>query len=97
MPLSAFEKGRYVAYDHGQGGALVEFAGKTLIQGEPDASSFPSGGIRATFEARGYTTRDVTSPAYILENSNGTTLCIPSASSRSCSSASASSTSSASP
>jgi glutamine synthetase len=63
----------------GQGGALVEFAGKTLIQGEPDASSFPNGGIRATFEARGYTAWDVTSPAYILENPNGTTLCIPTA------------------
>ncbi|MFT5696281.1 MAG: glutamine synthetase, partial [Myxococcota bacterium] len=63
----------------GQGGAIVEFAGKTLIQGEPDASSFPNGGIRATFEARGYTAWDVTSPAYILENPNGTTLCIPTA------------------
>jgi glutamine synthetase len=63
----------------GVGGALVEFAGKTLIQGEPDASSFPNGGIRATFEARGYTAWDVTSPAYILENPNGTTLCIPTA------------------
>jgi len=63
----------------GTGGALVEFAGKTLIQGEPDASSFPNGGIRATFEARGYTAWDVTSPAYILENPNGTTLCIPTA------------------
>jgi glutamine synthetase len=63
----------------GQGGALAEFAGKTLIQGEPDASSFPNGGIRATFEARGYTAWDVTSPAYILENPNGTTLCIPTA------------------
>jgi glutamine synthetase len=63
----------------GQGGAIAEFAGKTLIQGEPDASSFPNGGIRATFEARGYTAWDVTSPAYILENPNGTTLCIPTA------------------
>jgi len=63
----------------GNGGALAEFAGKTLIQGEPDASSFPNGGIRATFEARGYTAWDVTSPAYILENPNGTTLCIPTA------------------
>ena len=63
----------------GAGGALVEFTGKQLIQGEPDASSFPSGGIRATFEARGYTAWDVTSPAYILENPNGTTLCIPTA------------------
>ncbi len=63
----------------GLGGALAEFSGKTLIQGEPDASSFPSGGLRSTFEARGYTAWDVTSPAYILENPNGTTLCIPTA------------------
>ncbi|MDQ2644589.1 MAG: glutamine synthetase III [Myxococcota bacterium] len=60
----------------GEGGALTEFSGKALIQGEPDASSFPSGGIRATFEARGYTAWDVTSPAYLLDN---TTLCIPTA------------------
>ncbi len=63
----------------GHDGAFSEFTGKQLIQGEPDASSFPSGGIRATFEARGYTAWDVTSPAYILENPNGTTLCIPTA------------------
>ena len=63
----------------GDGGAVAEFSGKELIQGEPDASSFPSGGIRATFEARGYTAWDPTSPAYILENPNGTTLCIPTA------------------
>ncbi len=63
----------------GKGGAMAEFSGSQLIQGEPDASSFPSGGIRATFEARGYTAWDVTSPAYILENPNGTTLCIPTA------------------
>jgi glutamine synthetase len=63
----------------GEGGAITEFTGKQLIQGEPDGSSFPSGGIRATFEARGYTIWDVTSPAYILENPNGTTLCIPTA------------------
>ena len=56
-----------------------QFSGKLLIQGEPDASSFPSGGIRATFEARGYTAWDVTSPAYIHENPNGNTLCIPTA------------------
>ncbi len=61
------------------GSALSEFSGKELIQGEPDASSFPSGGIRATFEARGYTAWDPTSSAYILENPNGTTLCIPTA------------------
>ena len=59
------------------GQTLAEFAGKTLIQGEPDASSFPSGGLRSTFEARGYTGWDVTSPAYILENPNGNTLCVP--------------------
>lgn len=63
----------------GKGGAIAEFSGEQLIQGEPDASSFPSGGLRTTFEARGYTAWDVTSPAYILENPNGTTLCIPTA------------------
>jgi glutamine synthetase len=63
----------------GDGTAIAEFSGKELIQGEPDASSFPSGGIRATFEARGYTAWDPTSPAYILENPNGTALCIPTA------------------
>ena len=61
----------------GNGSSIAEFAGKTLIQGEPDASSFPNGGLRSTFEARGYTGWDVTSPAYILENPNGNTLCIP--------------------
>jgi glutamine synthetase len=63
----------------GDGTALAEFAGKELIQGEPDASSFPTGGIRATFEARGYTAWDPTSPAFILENPNGALLCIPTA------------------
>ncbi|WP_422929464.1 glutamine synthetase III [Singulisphaera sp. PoT] len=61
------------------GSAIAEFSGKELVRGEPDASSFPSGGIRATFEARGYTAWDPTSPAFILENPNGTTLCIPTA------------------
>ncbi|QDU34751.1 Glutamine synthetase [Poriferisphaera corsica] len=61
------------------GQAIAEFSGKQLIQGEPDASSFPNGGLRQTFEARGYTAWDVTSSAYILENPNGTTLCIPTA------------------
>ncbi|SEN37333.1 glutamine synthetase III [Nitrosomonas marina] len=61
----------------GEGIAITEFLGSALIQGEPDASSFPHGGIRTTFEARGYTAWDVTSPAYILENPNGKTLCIP--------------------
>src|ERR671936_1349105 len=63
----------------GEGSALAEFSGKELIQGEPDASSFPTGGIRATFEARGYTAWDPTSPAFLLENPNGTLLCIPTA------------------
>ena len=63
----------------GDGGAIAEFSGKELIQGEPDASSFPTGGIRATFEARGYTAWDPTSPAFLLENPNGALLCIPTA------------------
>jgi len=61
------------------GTAVAEFSGKELVRGEPDASSFPSGGIRSTFEARGYTAWDPTSPAFILDNPNGTTLCIPTA------------------
>jgi glutamine synthetase len=61
------------------GTAINEFSGKVLIQGEPDASSFPSGGLRATFEARGYTAWDPTSPAWILESTNGKTLVIPTA------------------
>ncbi len=63
----------------GDGGTIAKFKGSTLIQGEPDASSFPSGGIRATFEARGYTAWDPTSPAFLLENPNGKLLCIPTA------------------
>ena len=59
------------------GSAISEFSGKLLVQGEPDGSSFPNGGIRSTFEARGYTAWDVTSPAYIMETDNGSTLCIP--------------------
>jgi glutamine synthetase len=61
----------------GDGATIAQFSGKELCQGEPDGSSFPTGGIRQTHEARGYTIWDVTSPAYILENANGTTLCIP--------------------
>ena len=76
--LTAEKHDSFLAPD-GSGGAVAEFSGTALIQGEPDASSFPSGGIRATFEARGYTAWDVTSPAYILDNPNGTTLCIPTA------------------
>jgi glutamine synthetase len=63
----------------GEGTALAEFSGKELIQAEPDASSFPTGGLRSTFEARGYTAWDPTSPAFILENPNGALLCIPTA------------------
>jgi glutamine synthetase len=59
--------------------AVAEFSGRELSKGEPDASSFPSGGLRATFEARGYTAWDPTSPAYIMENPNGSTLVIPTA------------------
>jgi glutamine synthetase len=61
----------------GEGLAISEFSGKLLVQGEPDGSSFPNGGIRDTFEARGYTAWDVTSPAYVMETDNGATLCIP--------------------
>ena len=59
------------------GGVIMEFSGKELIKGEPDGSSFPSGGLRATFEARGYTAWDCTSPAFIHETPTGATLCIP--------------------
>jgi glutamine synthetase len=63
----------------GDGTSLAEFSGEELIRGEPDASSFPTGGIRVTFEARGYTAWDPTSPAFIMENTNGAVLCIPTA------------------
>ncbi|MDR0601777.1 MAG: glutamine synthetase III [Treponema sp.] len=63
----------------GDGKVIMEFSGKELIKGEPDASSFPSGGLRATFEARGYTAWDVTSPAFLKQDPTGTTLCIPTA------------------
>ncbi len=63
-----------------QGGVVMEFSGKQLVQGEPDASSLPSGGLRATFEARGYTAWDCTSPAFLKEDAaGGVTLCIPTA------------------
>jgi glutamine synthetase len=61
----------------GDGTAITEFTGKLLVQGEPDGSSFPNGGLRTTFEARGYTAWDVTSPAWLMETPNGVTLCIP--------------------
>ncbi|HQF56228.1 MAG TPA: glutamine synthetase III, partial [Fibrobacteria bacterium] len=63
----------------GEGQTIAEFSGKVLLQGEPDASSFPSGGIRATFEARGYTAWDVTSPIFLQVEPNGVTLTIPTA------------------
>lgn len=63
----------------GDGSTIAEFSGKNLLQGEPDASSFPSGGIRATFEARGYTAWDVTSPIFLQVEPNGVTLTIPTA------------------
>ncbi|MBD0023667.1 glutamine synthetase type III [Gordonia pseudamarae] len=78
-PLTGFTAEKHDSFlePDGTGASLAEFQGKTLLQGEPDASSFPNGGLRGTFEARGYTGWDVTSPAYILENPNGNTLCIP--------------------
>lgn len=78
-PLTGFTAEKHDSFlePDSTGASLAEFAGKTLLQGEPDASSFPNGGLRGTFEARGYTGWDVTSPAYILENPNGNTLCIP--------------------
>ena len=63
----------------GDGSVIMELRGKELIRGEPDASSFPSGGIRATFEARGYTVWDITSPAFLYDNGDTKTLCIPTA------------------
>ncbi len=81
QPLTGLTAEKHDAFfePDGQGGALAKFSGSELIQGEPDASSFPTGGIRATFEARGYTAWDPTSPAFILENPNGALLCIPTA------------------
>ncbi len=76
--LTAEKHDSFITPNQG-GGVIAEFSGKDLIQGEPDASSFPSGGLRATFEARGYTAWDPTSPAFIVENPNGTYLCIPTA------------------
>ena len=78
-PLTGLTAEKHDSFFEPAGGglSLAEFAGKTLIQGEPDGSSFPNGGLRNTFEARGYTGWDPTSPAYILDNPNGKTLCIP--------------------
>jgi glutamine synthetase len=81
QPLTGFTAEKHDSFitPNKGGGAVAEFSGKELIQGEPDASSFPSGGLRPTFEARGYTVWDPTSPAFIVESENGTVLCIPTA------------------
>jgi glutamine synthetase len=77
--VTAEKHDSFLAPTIGGGAAIFEFGGKELVKGEPDASSFPSGGLRATFEARGYTAWDPTSPAYIIEHANGSTLVIPTA------------------
>ncbi|SEP75676.1 glutamine synthetase [Lachnospiraceae bacterium RM5] len=69
----------FISAPNSEGKVLMEFSGKELIKGEPDASSFPSGGLRATFEARGYTAWDCTSPAFVKRSSTGPILCIPTA------------------
>jgi glutamine synthetase len=74
--LTAEKHDAFLSAD-GEGGAIFEFTGEQLIQGEPDASSFPSGGTRATFEARGYTAWDATSPVFLHRALNAVTLCIP--------------------
>jgi glutamine synthetase len=77
--VTAEKHDSFLAPTVGGGAAIFDFSGKELVKGEPDASSFPSGGLRATFEARGYTAWDPTSPAYIMEHANGSTLVIPTA------------------
>src|SRR5687768_11861048 len=77
---STAEKHDSLVAPDGQGGVIYNFSGSDLVQGEPDASSFPSGGLRATFEARGYTAWDPTSPAFLNRDTSGAiTLCIPTA------------------
>ena len=77
--ITAEKHDAFVTHPDDSGKMLTEFSGKELIKGEPDASSFPSGGLRATFEARGYTAWDITSPAFLKESGCGTILCIPTA------------------
>ena len=77
--ITAEKHDAFVTNPDAEGHMLMEFSGKELIKGEPDASSFPSGGLRATFEARGYTAWDCTSPAFIKEDATGAILCIPTA------------------
>ncbi len=77
--ITAEKHDSFVSHPDEEGKMLMEFSGKELIKGEPDASSFPSGGLRATFEARGYTAWDITSPAFLKEAATGVILCIPTA------------------
>ena len=77
--ITAEKHDAFVSHPDNEGRMLLEFSGKELIKGEPDASSFPSGGLRATFEARGYTAWDMTSPAFLKEDATGVILCIPTA------------------
>ena len=77
--ITAEKHDAFVTHPDTDGKMIMEFSGKELIKGEPDASSFPSGGLRATFEARGYTAWDVTSPAFLKEDATGVILCIPTA------------------
>ncbi len=77
--ITAEKHDAFVTHPNADGKMLMEFSGKELIKGEPDASSFPSGGLRATFEARGYTAWDITSPAFLKEDATGVILCIPTA------------------
>ena len=77
--ITAEKHDAFITVPDDEGRVLLEFSGKELIKGEPDASSFPSGGLRATFEARGYTAWDITSPAFIKEDATGKILCIPTA------------------
>ncbi len=77
--ITAEKHDAFVTHPDEEGRVLMDFSGKELIKGEPDASSFPSGGLRATFEARGYTAWDITSPAFLKEDATGVTLCIPTA------------------
>ena len=77
--ITAEKHDAFVTHPDADGRMLMEFSGRELIKGEPDASSFPSGGLRATFEARGYTVWDITSPAFLKEDATGVILCIPTA------------------
>ena len=77
--VTAEKHDAFITAPQPNGKVLMSFSGKELIKGEPDASSFPSGGLRATFEARGYTAWDCTSPAFVRHDAAGATLCIPTA------------------